>query len=133
MPLSYAPQFRAMVVDQVCSGRRVAEVAGAVEVAEATVYRCIHRDRVDRGESAGSTSWRMLAARAETTPSALARSPLTVVDRRRARPSATRTVWSATMTSHTPGRLWRIDPVPLARRRPAADVGTVEVAGVTER
>jgi len=38
MPRSYASQFRAMVVEQVRSGRRVAEVAATVDVPEGTLY-----------------------------------------------------------------------------------------------
>ncbi len=54
MPRSYAAQFRAMVVDQVRSGRSVAEVAAAVEVPESTVFRWVRQDRIDRGELAGT-------------------------------------------------------------------------------
>jgi transposase len=39
MPRMYAVQFRAMVVEQVRSGRSVGEVAGSAGVSEATVYR----------------------------------------------------------------------------------------------
>jgi putative transposase len=39
MPHSYAPQFRAMVVGQVRSGRRVAEVARYLEISEPTYHR----------------------------------------------------------------------------------------------
>ena len=53
MPHSYAPQFRAMVVDQVRSGSRVADVAAAVDVCEGTVFRWVRQDRIDRGEIAG--------------------------------------------------------------------------------
>ena len=56
MPHSYAPQFRAMVVDQVRAGTSVAEVAAAVEVGEATVYRWVRQDRIDRGELAGTST-----------------------------------------------------------------------------
>ena len=54
MPRSYAPQFRAMVVEQVRSGRRVAEVAAALELSESTVFRWVRQDRIDRGELAGT-------------------------------------------------------------------------------
>ncbi len=37
MPRSYAAQFRAMVVEQVRSGRTVAEVAAELELAESSV------------------------------------------------------------------------------------------------
>jgi hypothetical protein len=37
MPRSYAPQFRVMVIQQVRSGRRVAEVAAALGLPESTV------------------------------------------------------------------------------------------------
>jgi putative transposase len=56
MPHSYAPQFRAMVIDQVRSGRRVAEVAASVGVPEGTAYRWVRQDRIDRGEIAGTSS-----------------------------------------------------------------------------
>ena len=56
MPYSYAPQFRAMVVEQVRSGRRVAEVAESLELAEGTVYRWVRQDRIDRGELAGTST-----------------------------------------------------------------------------
>ena len=56
MPHAYAAQFRAMVVEQVRSGRRVAEVAAAVEVPEATVFRWVRQDRIDRGELSGTTT-----------------------------------------------------------------------------
>ncbi len=45
-----------MVVDQVRAGTRVAEVAAAVEVGEATVYRWVRQDRIDRGELAGTST-----------------------------------------------------------------------------
>ena len=56
MAHSYAPQFRAIVVDQVRFGRRVSDVAAAVEVAEATIYRWVRQDRIDRGELAGTST-----------------------------------------------------------------------------
>lgn len=56
MPHSYAPQFRAMVVDQVRAGSRVAEVAAAVDVGEATVYRWVRQERIDRGELVGTST-----------------------------------------------------------------------------
>ena len=54
MPRSHAPQFRAMVVDQVRSGRRVAEVAAALGLPDGTVFRWVRQDRIDRGELAGT-------------------------------------------------------------------------------
>jgi len=38
MPRAYASQFRAMVIEQVRSGKGVAEVAESVEVPQATVF-----------------------------------------------------------------------------------------------
>ncbi len=81
MPHSYAPQFRAMVVDQVRSGRRVAEVAVAVEVAEATVYRWMHQDRVDRGEVAGTSTVESAELRAARRRIAELESELIIVKR----------------------------------------------------
>ena len=56
MPRSYASQFRAMVVEQVRNGRRVAEVARSVEVPEGTVFRWVRQDKIDRGEIPGTSS-----------------------------------------------------------------------------
>ena len=56
MPHSYALQFRAMVVDPIRSGRRVADVAAVVEVAEAMVYRWVRHDRIDRGQLVGTST-----------------------------------------------------------------------------
>jgi transposase len=56
MPRSYAPQFRAMVVEQVRSGRSVAEVAADLELSESTVFRWVRQDRIDRGELEGTST-----------------------------------------------------------------------------
>ena len=37
-------------------GKRVVDVAASVDVAEATVYRWVRQDRVDRGELAGTST-----------------------------------------------------------------------------
>lgn len=54
MPRSYAVQFRALVIEQVCSGRPVAEVAADLELVPSTVFRWVRQDRIDRGEQAGT-------------------------------------------------------------------------------
>lgn len=56
MPHSYAPQFRAMVVEQVRSGRKAAEVAVSLEIPESTVFRWVRQDRIDRGELSGTST-----------------------------------------------------------------------------
>ncbi len=56
MPRSYAPHFRAMVIDQVRSGRPVAEVASSLELPESTVFRWVRQDKIDRGELAGTST-----------------------------------------------------------------------------
>ena len=56
MPHSYAPQFRAMVIEQFRSGRKVEELARELEVSPATVYRWLRQDRVDRGELVGTST-----------------------------------------------------------------------------
>ncbi len=81
MPHSYAPQFRAMVIDQVRAGRRVVEVAAAVEVSEATVYRWIRQDRIDRGELAGTSTSDNAELRAARQRIAELESELTIVKR----------------------------------------------------
>jgi transposase InsO family protein/transposase-like protein len=45
-----------MVVEQVRSGRSVAEVAKSVEVPESTVFRWVRQDRIDRGELVGTST-----------------------------------------------------------------------------
>jgi hypothetical protein len=56
MPRSCASQFRAMVVERIRNGGRVADVAGGVEVSEATVVCWVRQDRPDRGEAPGTSS-----------------------------------------------------------------------------
>ena len=54
MPRSYAAQFRAMVIEQVRSGRSVAQVAAELDLPPGTVFRWVRQDRIDRGELAGT-------------------------------------------------------------------------------
>ena len=54
MPYTYASQFRSMAVEQVRSGKRVAEVAATLEITQATVFRRVRQDRIDRVEIAGT-------------------------------------------------------------------------------
>jgi putative transposase len=54
MPHTYAPQFRAMVVEQLRHGRKVEVVATELGVHPATLYRWKRQDRIDRGELAGT-------------------------------------------------------------------------------
>jgi|SRR5579862_9783376 len=54
MPHTYAPQFRAMVVEQLRHGRKVEVVATELGVHPATLYRWKRQDRIDRGELVGT-------------------------------------------------------------------------------
>lgn len=56
MPRSYATHFRAMVIEQVRSGRKVAEVAATLELPESTVFRWVRQDKIDRGELGGTST-----------------------------------------------------------------------------
>ena len=56
MPRSYAAQFRAMVIQQVRSGRRASEVAASLDVSKASVYRWVRQERIDRGELDGTST-----------------------------------------------------------------------------
>lgn len=56
MPPSYAAQFRAMIIEQVRAGRRVAEVAATLELPESTVFRWVRQDRIDRGDRTGTST-----------------------------------------------------------------------------
>jgi transposase len=53
---SYAPEFRRRTVALVRSSRSVSDVAHDVGVSDATMYRWIAQDRVDRGERPGPSS-----------------------------------------------------------------------------
>lgn len=54
MPLSYAPQFRAMVIDRVRAGKPVRDIVTEFGVSESTVHRWVCQDRIERGELAGT-------------------------------------------------------------------------------
>jgi transposase len=56
MRRSYAPEFRHRVVQRVRSGHSVKKVAAEVGAAEATVFRWVAQDKVDRGERPGTPS-----------------------------------------------------------------------------
>jgi transposase len=56
MGRSYAPEFRHRVVQRVRSGRSVKTVAAEVGASEATVFRWVAQDRIDRRERPGHTS-----------------------------------------------------------------------------
>jgi hypothetical protein len=45
-----------MVIEQVRSGRRVADVAASVEVPEGTIVRWVRQDKIHRGELPGASS-----------------------------------------------------------------------------
>ncbi len=81
MPHSYAPQFRAMVVDQVRAGRPVAEVAAAVALGESTVYRWVRQERIDRGELVGTSTSDNAEIQAARRRIAELESELTIVKR----------------------------------------------------
>ena len=81
MPRSYASQFRAMVVEQVRSGRRVAEVAATVDVPEGTLYRWVRQERIDRGELAGTSTSETAELRAARRRIAELESELAIVKR----------------------------------------------------
>lgn len=55
MPLSYAPQFRAMVIDQIRAGKPVQDVVAESGVSESTVHRRVRQDRIDRGGLTGTS------------------------------------------------------------------------------
>jgi len=56
MGRSYAPEFRHRVVQRVRSGHSVKKVATEVGAADATVFRWVAQDKVDRGERSGTSS-----------------------------------------------------------------------------
>ena len=56
MARSYAPELRLRVVQRVRSGHSVKKVAAEVGAAEATVFRWVAQDKVDRGERAGTST-----------------------------------------------------------------------------
>ena len=56
MGKSYGPEFRCRVIQRVRDGRAVKVVATELGVSEATVFRWVLQDRVDRGERVGMSS-----------------------------------------------------------------------------
>ena len=56
MPFSYSPEYRAMVLEQVRAGRLASELAGELEVCEATIHRWKARDEIDRGDRVGTST-----------------------------------------------------------------------------
>ena len=56
MARSYAAEFRHRVVDRVRSGHSVKKVAAEVGAAEATVFRWVAQDKIDRGVRTGTSS-----------------------------------------------------------------------------
>lgn len=53
MPYAYSSEYREMVLAQVRSGRRVAELALELEVSESTIHRWKSQDEIDRGQRPG--------------------------------------------------------------------------------
>jgi transposase len=105
MPYSYAPLFRAMVVDQVRSGLRVAEVAASVDVAESTVYRWVRQDRIDRGELAGTSTVDNAELRAARR---IADLESELASRSEPRPCSTSGGWCAQKQCSTTWRAWLV-------------------------
>jgi len=52
----YPPEFRRRVVDLVEGGRKVSEVAAALEISEQTIYTWRRQARIDAGLEAGVTT-----------------------------------------------------------------------------
>lgn len=84
--LAYGPEAprrsaEAMVVEQGPSGPQVAKIAATVAVADATTYRWLHQDQIDRGELLAGE---VVGFRPTRTPSAGAQAgkiPNLVLDR----------------------------------------------------
>ena len=56
MPFAYSPEYREMVLSLVREGRRVADLAGELEVSESTIHRWKSQDQIDRGARPGTTT-----------------------------------------------------------------------------
>ena len=56
MPFAYSSEYREMVLCLVRVGRRVADLAGELEVSESTIDRWKAQDQVDQGTRAGTTT-----------------------------------------------------------------------------
>ena len=145
MPRSYASQFRAMVVEQVRNGRRVAEVARSVEVPEATVFRWVRQDKIDRGEIPGTSSQESTELRAAKRRIAELEAELATVKRASelfaqgqvVRPSVLcPIVETLASEGHGTKRACRIIGVPLTTfyywRNPPATAGAIRRARLTD-
>jgi transposase-like protein len=69
LPKSYAPQFRATIVEQMRSGRLIAEVATELEISQATIFRWVRQHHIDRGKLSGTSTGEnaeLRAARCQT-------------------------------------------------------------------
>jgi transposase len=53
MPRRYPPEVRRQVIELARSGTKVAQLAAAFGMSDATIYNWLKQDRVDRGETAG--------------------------------------------------------------------------------
>ena len=56
MPRAYPGEFRRRAVALVTAGRSVAQVAIDLEVTDASIYKWIKQDKIDRGELPGRTT-----------------------------------------------------------------------------
>lgn len=56
MPFTYSPEYREMVLEQVRAGKLASELAGRLEVSEATIHRWTDQDDIDAGGRPGRSS-----------------------------------------------------------------------------
>lgn len=56
MPFTYSPEYREMVLAQTRAGRLASDLAGELEVSEATIHRWIAQDKIDSGLKNGLAS-----------------------------------------------------------------------------
>lgn len=56
MPKSYPPEFRRRVIELMRAGASARELAGDLGLSEATIYRWVAQEEVDRGERLGLRS-----------------------------------------------------------------------------
>ena len=56
MPRAYPAEFRLRAVALVRAGKSISKTSQDLGVSEGALYGWVHQDRVDRGESAGTTT-----------------------------------------------------------------------------
>jgi transposase-like protein len=56
MPCNYPPEMRRQIVELARPGKKVKQLAATFQISDATIYKWLKPERVDRGEAEGQTT-----------------------------------------------------------------------------